>query len=163
MFEFLSQQCRAVCVVSALATALLASGYAHASNASAPASAAGASTPRTVTALTFKGEFQGSGRACAGHLKIAPKRLSWKTSFSTCSSRTFQASELEPLQGRKRFLYQFTSADKNCRFRTIVLSHPDPTLPVAAAAWDVTGYRSASDYAAASVEHSMSCAVIQTG
>jgi hypothetical protein len=129
--------------------------------ATLPAQAVTTATPPTTSvASKFKGEFQGTGRACYGELKIMPKKFSWNTSFSACSSRSFQVTELEPLQGRKRLLYRLSGVQKNCRYRTVVLSYPDPAVP--AAAWDVTGYRSERDYQDASVEHSISCAVVQT-
>lgn len=183
MLDFLLQHRAFACVRDAVAAALLVVAAAHASAAStepvapvppaieavrvasdgaAPPHASRPSVNTEQTTKTFVGEFQGTGRACSGELKISAQQFRWKSAFSRCSSRAFKVSTLAPVQGRARVLYELGRTEKSCRYRVVVLSEPDPSVAPASAAWDATGYRSASDYAAERVEHSISCAMVKT-
>jgi hypothetical protein len=119
-----------------------------------------AASAHATDVKTFTGTFEGTGRACYGELKIDKKQFAWNTPFSKCSTRLFRASEPNSSGGEKRYVYELRGVGKKCRYRTVVLRHPDPQQP--SAAWEATGYRNQSDFAANSVEHSMSCAVIRS-
>ena len=52
------------------------------------------------------GVFEGTGRACSGLLKITPKRLSWKTPFSSCPTLAFTLAERRQEDGTTRWVYR---------------------------------------------------------
>ncbi len=117
-------------------------------------------TAHATDAATLNGVFRGTGRACYGTLNLSQKQLVWNTPFSKCSTRAFQATELEVQDGRKRSLYELRGVSKKCLYRTLVLHHPDPQQPDAG--WDLTAYRTHADYKINSTENYMSCALVRT-
>ncbi len=111
-------------------------------------------------AAPLNATFSGTGRACYGTLKVNQKQVTWKTPFSKCATRSFQVSELEAQDGRKRLLYELKEISKSCNYRTLVLTHPEPQQ--LESTWSLTAYRSYADYQASSTVHSMSCALVRS-
>jgi hypothetical protein len=108
----------------------------------APAAAAPPSEPRLQL-----GVFEGTGRACSGLLKITPKRLSWKTPFSSCPTLPFTLAERRQEDGTTRWAYRRVGAPKSCFYKVVVLEKklvaPDNWI-----AWNALGYTSMKAYKA---------------
>lgn len=110
--------------------------------AQAPVTASPPSEPRVQL-----GVFEGTGRACSGLLKITPKRMSWKTPFSSCPTLPFTLAERRQKDGMTRWAYQRVGAPKSCTYKVVVLEKklvaPDNWI-----AWNALGYTSMKAYKA---------------
>ncbi len=119
----------------------------------APGAAAPPSEPRLQL-----GVFEGTGRACSGLLKITPKRLSWKTPFSSCPTLAFTLAERRQEDGTTRWVYRRVGAPKSCFYKLVVLKKvvsPDSSI-----AWNVTGFTSMQAYKASS-DIRLSCYLVK--
>lgn len=104
------------------------------------------------------GVFEGTGRACSGLLKITPKRLSWKTPFSSCPTLAFTLAERRQEDGTTRWVYRRVGAPKSCFYKLVVLKKvvsPDSSI-----AWNVTGFTSMQAYKASS-DIRLSCYLVK--
>lgn len=90
------------------------------------------------------GVFEGTGRACSGLLRITPRRLSWKTPFSSCPTLPFTLAERRQKDGTTRWIYQRVGAPKSCLYKVVIL---EKTVdPDERSSWDVYGFTSMKAY-----------------
>jgi hypothetical protein len=118
-----------------------------------PAAAAPPSEPRLQL-----GVFEGTGRACSGLLKITPKRLSWKTPFSSCPTLAFTLAERRQKDGTTRWAYQRVGAPKSCTYKVVVLEKA--VEPDAKIGWNAYGFTSMQAYKAGS-DIRLSCYLVK--
>lgn len=98
------------------------------------------------------GTYEGSGRACTGHLKITTKTISWKSSFSQCGPSRYGME-----RGTKNgaVTYSLLKPGQRCSYPFLTLQQTDANDD----AWEVIGFTSHEDYDAG--HHSIACPMIK--
>ncbi len=67
------------------------------------------------------GVFDGTGRACAGQLRITPRRLTWKTPFTPCPASAYTLVERRQTERRVHWVYQLKNPSKRCTYKVVSL------------------------------------------
>lgn len=103
-----------------------------------------ASPPSAREPALQLGVFEGTGRACGGHLRITPRRLSWTTPFSSCPASKFTLVERRPTGRGVQWVYQFKTPPKRCLYKAMALEKAiDEEGGVR---WNASGFLSAKAY-----------------
>lgn len=99
------------------------------------------------------GTYEGSGRACTGHLKITAKAINWKSSFSQCGPSRYSIVGGGTKSGA--VTYHLLKPGQRCSYPFLTLHHTDTNDD----AWEVVGFTSREDYEAE--HHSIACPMIK--
>lgn len=112
--------------------------------------AAFAATSVPAGAAPVLGEFEGTGRACAGKLQIGPERIVWRTPFSRCGPTAYRVADRSSAGGLA-VDYVLIRPGKACRYAALTLTRS------AEGGWNVSGYETLADLAAQDTSKALNC------
>lgn len=137
---------------------LCAPASAHAKAPDKPARAPAAVSPPSEPHLQL-GVFEGTGRPRSGLLKITPKRLSWKTPFSSCPTLPYALAERRQTDGTTRWAYLRVGAPKSCFYKLVVL---EKVVDVdGRIEWHASGFTSMKTYKADVKTDRLNCPLVK--
>ncbi|MFI8615223.1 hypothetical protein ACIGHN_06920 [Acidovorax sp. NPDC077693] len=84
----------------------------------------------------FTGDFEGTGRACSGELRVRTKTLEWRSSFSTCLPAHYEVLERSAHGSMERIVFRLKKRSSQCRYPVIEAARTSDY------GWNVTGYQS---------------------
>ena len=94
--------------------------------------------PDSKNALLLPIKLDGDGRACSGYLRITPKELTWKSSWSLCHAESWKY-----VSGGDRINIELgkQTHENKCTIHAIQMFHPAHMQNT----WSVAGYHSLAD------------------
>jgi hypothetical protein len=105
-----------------------------------------------------RGVYAGTGRACAGQLRITADRISWTTPFSRCAASPFTVKDRQENKAL-RVTYQLLQRGPRCRYEVLMLAHDGGSED--RIGWNVVGFPSMSAYDPERPEAGLSCYLVK--
>ena len=115
---------------------------------------ASARAQNAAAAPEERGVYSGSGRACAGDLRIGADSIAWDTPFSHCAASPFQVEQRTNDGAGLRVTYRLLRPGGRCRYPVLLLMHAGDKPGIG---WDVVGFASLADYKSQRRETGLSC------
>jgi hypothetical protein len=106
-----------------------------------------------------RGVYAGTGRACAGKLKITADRISWTTPFSRCAASPFNVKDRQETNNAVRATYQLLQHGPRCRYEILMLTHDGSSDD--RIGWNVVGFPSLDAYDPERPETGLSCYLVK--
>jgi hypothetical protein len=107
----------------------------------------------------FVGKFEGTGRACYGHLTVTEKKISWKSSFSDCKTSDYKIIRQEEKDDTHRIVFERSKNNQKCLFPIVEMVHKNADKDYLN--WNVTGYTSREQFDKDYIQERMTCLMIR--
>jgi len=117
------------------------------------------SSLQAQSAPEYRGDYEGTGRACAGKLRVGAARLEWSTPFSHCGPSAYRAVDRSSAANGLEVEFQLLEPGKACRYPFLVLTHAAGAQPEIG--WNVSGYPNASALNARKQAEALNCYLVK--
>ncbi|MEX3811354.1 hypothetical protein AB3X96_13975 [Paraburkholderia sp. BR13439] len=84
----------------------------------------------------FKGDFEGTGRACSGALYVRANTIEWNSTYSFCKTTRYKILEKNFSDEQRRIVFHLNNPGHQCRFKIVEVEQASRHN------WNVSGYQS---------------------
>ncbi len=114
---------------------------------------------QSFASRTETGTYTGTGRACAGTLRITAGRIVWNTPFSQCATSVYSVRDRHQDDNAQSVTFILKNPGPKCRYPVLLLTHgasADRRI-----GWNVVGFGSSRDYDPTKPESGLSCYLVK--